>query len=179
MQIGHTLPEERVEGEVHYHDLPNAPAQPSVYPPHNPVPRPYSFYVEGVDSGGGWIASSIDLLRFVTSIDGKRAPALLKPETVQLMLARPNRPDASNVPSYYAMGWVVRPSGNEAEWRHGGSIAGAHSLLVRRADGIAWAVVFNSEFREETVFTELDQILTRTIDEVKEWPPHDLFGQYP
>jgi N-acyl-D-amino-acid deacylase len=179
MQIGHTLPEQRVEGEVRYYDLPNAPIQLSVYPPHLPVPRPYSFFVEGVDSGGGWIASTIDLSRFVTAIDGQRTPALLKPETVKRMLSRPDRPDVRNAPNYYAMGWVVRPSGDEAEWRHGGSLPASHSLLVRRADGISWTVIFNSEFREETVLAELDQMLTRAINEAKEWPSHDLFQRHP
>ncbi len=177
MKVGHTLPEERADGEVRYYDLVSTPAQPSVYPPHSPVPRPYSFYVEGVDAGGGWIASSIDLMRFVTAIDGKRGAALLKPETVKLMLSKPNRSDVRDVSMYYAMGWIVRPAGNEAEWRHGGSLAGAHSLLVRRADGVAWTVVFNSEFREELVFAELDRNLSQAINEVREWPTHDLFGQ--
>jgi N-acyl-D-amino-acid deacylase len=179
MRIGPTLPEERAEGEVRYYDLANAPPQPSVYPPHALVPSPYSFFIAGADSGGGWIASSLDLLRFVTAIDGKRGPALLKTETVKLMLAKPNRPDVRDASVYYGMGWVVRLSGSEAEWRHGGSLAGAHSLLVRRADGIAWAVVFNSEFRAELAFAELDRTLSQAINDVREWPSHDLFGQYP
>lgn len=178
MQIGHTLPEERVPGEVRYYDAPGAPLVASVYPPHLPIPRPYSNYVEGVDSGGGWIASTIDLLRFVTAVDGRRPPALLKPETVALMIARPSRPDVMNTLVYYGMGWVVRPVSNGVEWRHGGSLPGTLSLLVRRADGVAWAIVFNSEF-PDGFLTQLDQGVSQTIDAVKEWPAHDLFGQYP
>lgn len=178
MQIGHTLPHERAPGEVRYYDVPGAPLVPSVYPPHQPIPRPYSHYLEGVESGGGWIASTIDLLRFVTAVDGQRAPALLKPETVALMVARPDRPDAMNAPVYYSMGWLIRQASNGVEWRHNGSIVGSRSLLVRRADGVAWAVVFNSE-PPDGFLAELDQGISQTIAGVKEWPVHDLFGQYP
>jgi N-acyl-D-amino-acid deacylase len=94
------------------------------------------------------------------------------------MVARPDRPDAMNAPVYYSMGWLIRQASNGVEWRHNGSIVGSRSLLVRRADGVAWAVVFNSE-PPDGFLAELDQGISQTIAGVKEWPVHDLFGQYP
>ncbi|MCS6903366.1 MAG: beta-lactamase family protein [Candidatus Bipolaricaulota bacterium] len=179
MQIGETLPHERISGEVRYYDAPGAPLAPSVYPPHSLLPRPYVFYLKGVESGGGWIASSIDLLRFVTTIDGQRPPALLKPETVALMTARPDRPDAVNAPVYFGMGWVIRQTNLGVEWQHNGSLIGARSLLVRRADGVAWAVLFNAEPSSDSMLAELDREISQILDRVKEWPTHDLFSQYP
>lgn len=179
MQIGRTLPHERVLSEVRYYDLLGAPLAPSVYPPHPLLPRPYVFYLEGVESGGGWIGSAIDLLRFVTAIDGQRPPALLKPETVALMVARPDRPDARNAPAYFGMGWVLRQTNIGIEWRHSGSLIGTRSLLVRRVDGVSWAVVFNAEPISDSFLPELDQGISRILDGAKEWPAHDLFGQYP
>ncbi len=177
MQIGRTLPHEHVLGEVRYYDKPGAPLAVSVYPPHPLVPRPYAQHVEGVESGGGWIGSAIDLLRFVTAIDGQRPPALLKPETVALMTAPPNRPDVGKAPAYFGMGWMIKPTSNGIEWRHSGSLVGTRSLLVRRADGVSWAVVSNSEPISDSLLTELDQGISRILDGVKEWPAHDLFGQ--
>ena len=66
MRIGGTLPEERAEGEVTYYGFPGQGSAHSVIPgtPYQ-VPWPYGgFYVEGRDSVGGWIASTIDLVRF-------------------------------------------------------------------------------------------------------------------
>lgn len=178
MQIGETLPHERVLGEVRYYDTPGAPLAPSVYPPHLLIPRPYVFYLKGVESGGGWIASSIDLLRFVTTIDGQRPPALLNPQTVALMTARPDRPDALNALSYFGLGWLIKSTSKGLEWRHSSSLVGTRSLLVRRADGVSWAVAFNSEPISDRFLTELDQSISQMLDTVNEWPTHDLFGEY-
>ena len=41
--------------------------------------------MEAMDSHGGWLASAADLVRFATAVDGQRGPALLRPDTVDLM----------------------------------------------------------------------------------------------
>lgn len=169
MRIGRTLPEGRAEGAVRYYDERWVPC---VFPEMLSCPGPYGgFYLEAMDSHGGWIASAIDLLRFATAIDGRRPPAFLKPETVNLMIS-PYWPGPT---SYYAMGWAVQVVGNEANWEHAGALDGTRTFLLRRHDGLVYAVLFN--FRTEIfgLYRELD----RAAAEVTEWPTHDLFGMTP
>jgi len=183
MRVGATLLEGRAEGEVRYYDYPGAPlADESVFPEiSGPVPWPYGgFYLEASDSAGGWIASAIDLLRFVTALDGHRSPPILRPETVQLMISRPDPPLWVGTPYYYAMGWVIEPVGDDAYWWHDGGLPGTRTLLVRRYDGLAWAALFNSRPQDSRAFfLELDAMLEQAANDVTHWPTHDLFNRYP
>ena len=181
MRIGGTLPEERAEGEVTYYDFPGQGLAHSVIPgtPYQ-VPWPYGgFYVKGLDSVGGWIASTIDLVRFVTAVDGSRPPQMLEPHTVTLMTERPSAPLWLGTSYYYGIGWLIRPAGDNANWWHNGRLPGSMSMLVRTHDGFAWAVLFNSKPEDEPIFrNEVDKLIWQGIHEVSEWPSFDLFVQY-
>lgn len=180
MRIGRTLLEGRFEGEVKYYDFPGARLRECVFPSMGQCPDPYGgFYLEAMDSHGGWIASAIDLLRFVTAVDGRRPPAFLKPETIQIMISRPDLAYWQGGSSWYAMGWAVRPVGDEANWDHAGGLPGTATSLMRRFDGIAWAVLFNSRPIQGDVIAIVNQVLSREVNQVTEWPTHDLFEQYP
>ena len=182
MRIGRTLLEGRAEGEVKYYDFPGARLQECVFASMGQCPDPYGgFYLEAMDSHGGWIASAIDLVRFATAVDGSRSVPTppLKPETVQLMVSRPDLAYWQGRSSWYAMGWGVRPVGDEANWDHNGGLPGTATRLMRRSDGVAWAVLFNSRPINGDVIAVVNQVLSRAVNEVTEWPTHDLFGQYP
>ena len=90
MRLGRTLFEDRAPGEVRYVNLPDQPLVPSVFPGMEYVPLAYGgFYMEAMDAHGGWIATAEDQIRFATAVDGQRGRALLKPETVDMMLHTP------------------------------------------------------------------------------------------
>ena len=136
----------------------------------------HALRVEAFDSDGGWIASAVDLARFVTAIDAQRGKRLLQPASVNQMLAGP-LPRVSKDPAvHYGLGWNVRPRGDEANWWHTGSIPGTNTLLVRGHNGLCWAVLFNARPKELRSFrAALDSGLWQASREVKTWPKHDLF----
>jgi N-acyl-D-amino-acid deacylase len=72
MRLGRTLPAHRAPKEVRYYTYPGQPLTRSVFPSlKGPVPWPYGgWYLEGLDANGGWLASAVDLMRFVTAMDG-------------------------------------------------------------------------------------------------------------
>ena len=183
MRIGHTLLNDRAENEAVYYDYPGAPLAGSVFPASSGlVPWPYGgFYLEAMDSLGGWIASAVDLMRFITSVDGHpQRPDLLKPSTISLMVARPGLADWKNSSWYYALGWAVRPQVVDANWWHAGSLPGTETIIVRTYHGMSWAALFNSRPQDwETFSTELDNSLWEAVNGITNWPDEDLFTHYP
>jgi len=174
MRLGKSRENDRYEDEVHYYDYEGAPKALSVFPDSLVVPAPYGgFYIEAMDAPGGWIATATDILRFVTALDKGK---LLKPETLALMVSRPAAPLWQDSSYYYGMGWMVRPSGDDANWWHTGSLPGTYSIVVRTSNGFAWVALFNTRPKDENAFAkEVDQALWDAYNGVTSWPAIDLF----
>jgi CubicO group peptidase (beta-lactamase class C family) len=178
MRLGRSLLQDRASGEVRYYDGGGTAA--SVFPSGGQVPWPYGgFNLEAMDAHGGWIASVVDLTRFITAVDGLPTRAdFLRPETIERMIARPPTVwDASAF--HYGAGWLVRPQ--QGNWWHNGSLPGTSSLIVRTGTGLAWAVLFNarSMVSGSTFEQEVDPAVWQAVAQVATWPAHDLFAQYP
>jgi CubicO group peptidase (beta-lactamase class C family) len=94
-----------------------------------------------MDAHGGWIATAIDLLRFVVRVDRfATVPEILADATLATMTTpSAAQPVAGNTPGY-ALGWQINQFGN---WWHSGRLAGTESILVRSNDGIFWAAIAN------------------------------------
>jgi N-acyl-D-amino-acid deacylase len=178
MQIGRTRLSGRLPGEVRYY-VPGDPKCRSVFPDEKEqVPCPNGeFYLEALDSHGGWVASAIDLVRFATALDGSREPCLLKPESRRLLETRPS--PLAKTSAYYGLGWNVRPVGKGANWWHNGSLPGTMTLLVRTHNGLCWAALFNLRPQDQRAFlAELDRVIWEAVGRVPKWPQQDLFSQF-
>jgi N-acyl-D-amino-acid deacylase len=148
----------------------------------NQVPWPYGgFCLESMDAHGGWIGSAVDLARFAAALHDAEHSPLLKPETIQTMHLPPGPPvsrndDGSLKDHYYGCGWLVRPVGKEANYWHTGSLPGTYTLLVRRHDGVSWAILFNQRSDDKKLpDSEIDPALHRAANAVSDWPKYDLF----
>ena len=136
--------------------------------------------MKALDSCGGWIGSSVDYLKFLTSLDGQRKPGLLKPETFKIMLTMPDAIINQKWPEYYAKGFHVRKlfDGGLNFW-HPGSLAGTLNLAVRASNGYGWVVLLNRRPPDwGRVRHEMDQELWKASGEVKETPTGDLFAKF-
>ncbi len=180
MRLGATLLAHRVCGEVKYHVAKDATA-PAVMGPRRgqPVPLPYGAWcLEAMDAHGGWLASAPDLVRFVSAFDDPRHCQILKPESIAIMLQPPpgtagHKPNGRPRDAYYGCGWMVRPIGAVgANIWHNGALDGTSTLLVRRHDGLAWAVLFNSRdsAKHEEPAGAIDPLMHGAADAVKNWP---------
>jgi hypothetical protein len=118
---------------------------------------------------------------------GLRDPAhcpILREESFRTLYEPPAPPvsrDAEGaLEDYYCgCGWFVRPRGvaGAPNYWHAGSLPGTATLLVRRGDGLSWAVLFNQRSEDkERPDSDIDAALHRAADQVKDWPAHDLFG---
>ncbi|MCL4562753.1 MAG: beta-lactamase family protein, partial [Chloroflexi bacterium] len=153
MRIGKTRSAGRAPGEVVYYPVTDFDHSVFEEELNQRVPVNYgSWYLEAMDSHGGWIASAPDLVRFAAAFDHLERGGVLSPESVITMFACPPAPldkDAQGKPakSYYACGWAVDlpdGTGGLAQQHHNGMLDGTASVLRRRSDGICWSVLFNS-----------------------------------
>jgi hypothetical protein len=67
----------------------------------------------------------------------------------------------------------------KANYWHTGSLPGTYTLLVRRHDGVSWAVLFNQRSEDDKLpDSDIDPALHRAADAVRQWPKFDLFANY-
>ena len=186
MRLGRTPEDARVGGEVKYY-MPDRAQSSSVFPDvTGNVPVPYGgFCLESMDSHGGWLASAVDLARFAAALDDPKRDHWLKPKTRQI-LVEPPAPPASRRPNgalgnaFYGCGWMVRRLGGDgqANYWHNGSLPGTSTLLVRRFDGLSWAVLFNQRSNDpKKPDGAIDPALHRAANAVTEWPGYNLFQE--
>ncbi|HEY3148936.1 MAG TPA: serine hydrolase domain-containing protein, partial [Dongiaceae bacterium] len=188
MRIGASLDGRQAVGEVRYYTRKDEPGE-SVFPgTARNVPWPYGgFHLEAMDAHGGWIASAVDLARFAAALDDPSHSPLLKPWTFETMYAAPPAPvsrqkDGSLDATWYGCGWNVRSvndDDDEANYWHAGSLPGTSTLLVRRWDGLSWAVLFNQRSEDKKLPDgAIDGGLHRAADAVVDWPKENLFDRF-
>lgn len=181
MQIGRSLQAQSLPKEVKYYDFAGAPLVPSIYGTGTKVPRPDGgFHLEAMDAHGGWVASPIDYLRFILSVDARNDPGdILAAPTIETMIARPAIPSWSTSPAWYAKGWSVRPSQGDANWWHTGGLPGTTTLVVRNYGGVTWAAFFNAQPLNVDAFVgELDSGMWTALNGVTSWPSGDQFQSF-
>ncbi len=133
------------------------------------VPSQYGgFSLGAMDASGAWIATSRDLVRLLTGVDGfPSRPDILSPTSIQTMTT----PSANNI--NYAKGWQIYPSSNN--WGHGGALGGTYSFMVRTNDQFNWAVIFNKLPGVAGFGTAVSNLGRNCINATTTFPTHDLF----
>jgi N-acyl-D-amino-acid deacylase len=133
-----------------------------------------------MDSHGGWISTAPDLVRFASAFDRSEQCKILKAASIKTMFTSPEGitvtpkdPDVS-----YGCGWSIRKTedGKFHAW-HTGSLDGTSTILVRRHDGLCWAVLFNTRTnaKGQVLSTLVDPLVHQAAAKVKRWPDRDLF----
>ena len=181
MQLGHAWKGDLAREEVRYYDSKQRES-PAVSGPHLEAKVPLVYggeNFEAFEAHGGWIASALDLVWFASAFDDPASSKLLKAETIAAMFARPEgaagfEANGHAKPAYYGCGWSVRPVGSAglANTWHTGLIAGASAILVRRHDGLNWAVLFNTDRNPsgENLAGLIDPLVHGAADAVRQWP---------
>lgn len=119
-----------------------------------------------LSGAGGWIASPVELLKFVAAINNHPGKAdILPARTVELM----TRCDKAQKP----IGWA---NVTQYEWFRSGSMAGTSALIKRQRDGFTWVFISNSSsWNGPYLSKQMSTAISRAVSRVKEWPKRDLF----
>jgi N-acyl-D-amino-acid deacylase len=185
MRLGVTAESGRAEGEVKYY-MAESEAGGNSDREDETQTAPYTgFCLEAMDSHGGWVASAVDMARFAAALDDPAREQWLPAEARRLLYEPPappvsRKPDGSLEATYYGCGWEVRPAGRHGkpDYSHEGSLPGTSTWLVRHAEGLAWALLFNQRSTNPSLPDHaIVGLMERAADSVAKWPDHDLFDK--
>jgi len=133
-------------------------------------------------ASGAWIASAVEMARFLAVIGGDRPPAFLTPASFARMLAPPPapislRPDGG----HFGMGWdnvLKRPEGTLYE--KDGGVLGTTTWIEHRPSGASWVLLINSSNRADgpALHRAFVSEIRQALDATSSWPEGDLFGDY-
>ena len=160
--IGGDVLAQRLPRETVYYDDPRWPDVPSQTGIGSGREAYNGFSLHAMDSHGGWVMTSADMVRFADAIDGRSGVrALLSPTTVALMATRDAKVPGTNS----GLGWGLAPGG----WAHSGALTtGTHSKLERLDNGLTWAIVYNSLPADPALALDgLIKTFSISIDEVR------------
>ena len=170
MRIGKNRYSERFAHEVKYYTAPNTPQNLSIYKPQDSASRAYEGNnTEALGAAGGWIASSVDMLKLLAAIDGwDNKKDILEKKSIEEMTL--HNPDSLAISR--ALGWKqITPE----KWWRTGNLASTNISLTRRKDGYSWVVITNTGSWRASFFPyEMEGLMQRAIQQAR-FPEHDLF----
>ncbi len=148
------------------------------YPPH--VIQGGQLTVPLMPSFGNWMASSVDMVKLLTAIDGSRMRAI-SPDSYQQLIA-PLPPPMQNDPngSHFGLGMdMVRMTPQGVTFSKNGGKPGVHSLIVHLPNNTDFCLMFNGG--SSTDGTKVNPIpptqkaIKAVLNNIKEWPNIDMF----
>jgi N-acyl-D-amino-acid deacylase len=137
-----------------------------------------------IDASGGWYASPLDMIRFLTALDGSRGKPLLNEKTQRQMLEAPPKP----VPlhpngTHIGLGWdQVEVKDKSFGYKKEGSIPGDRAFMKRRIDGLNWVLLFNASMEFDA--QDVDHLaggvkeILQKVETVEQYPDEDLFKEF-
>jgi N-acyl-D-amino-acid deacylase len=132
---------------------------------------------------GGWSASVVDMLRFLTNIDGSRGEAILKEKTRKEMFAKPDkslvRPDGT----WFGLGWdSVHFDGDKFSLSKEGNFQGMRTFLKHQPSGVDLALLFNVGMEFDPLDVRITALAIREVkqalERVEKYPDIDLFEEF-
>ena len=132
---------------------------------------PYAFNLARMDAHGGWIASAVDLAKFLVRVDGGAVKTdLLSPGALAAMGT------ASPTNTGYARGW----STNGPNWWHTGGLPGTGAEMGRiTSHGRYNFVILTNSQAAGNFSADLDKLFWDARTATTRWPAYDLFAAFP
>ncbi len=168
MHIGENYIGKRARNEVNYYEVKEAKLYDAFDGSGKQVLKSQGGNNVNLLSGaGGWVASPVELLRLVASINGGGTKRdILSKESVRIMTK-----DTREKP----IGWA---SVHGSEWLRSGSMAGSSTLIKHQSNGYTWVFITNSSAWIGYKLTNyISSQITRSVSKVKRWERQDLFEE--
>jgi N-acyl-D-amino-acid deacylase len=137
-----------------------------------------------MDAAGGWNGSVVDMLRFLTNLDGSRGEPVLGEKMRQAMVqqpAAPLRPRDSG--TWFGLGWdiVLMKDGSVGYYKEG-CYQGMRTFMKRLPSGLNWALLYNASMEFDPQDTQLATRIAQEVRQIIEghdkYPDVDLFNEF-
>ena len=130
----------------------------------------YGLKLANIDAAAGWVASPIELVRFLVHVDGAPTkPDVISAASHKLMTTGSGVKAANDADPRYGLGWHTDPQS------HAGAMPGSLAYVAVLPDGFAVAAVANTRPASDEAGQSLQSTLRDIISVVKAWPSYDLF----
>jgi CubicO group peptidase (beta-lactamase class C family) len=170
MKLGRSYYEQRDLSETAYYDKEGAELRLAYDGTGKLVPRQYGGSdIATLGAAGGWIASTIDLMKLMTYIDGfSNVIDFIDPVSIEKLTC-------PRSPHLHPLGW--RDTDEDGTWYRTGTLAGTSTLMVRQNNGISYVALFNtSNWRGARFTKDINGMMDRALATVDMWPDMDLFN---
>jgi len=129
----------------------------------------YSLNVTRFDAHGGWVASPIDMARFIVHVDGLATkPDIISAASRAAMTTDSGIKDANKNDPNYGFGWGL------PQW-HNGAMDGTIAFLQVLPNGYTYSVVANTRPANDGFAFNMSGVVQNVIKNVSKWPGYDLF----
>lgn len=174
MHIAYNYYEQRYPGEVRYYGHDDEGIE-SYDGSGELRPREYGGNnIRGLQGAGAWVASSVELMRLVASIDGKPGvPDIISEESVAEMKNITRKGD-------YALGWA-RYNESAGSLVRTGTMSGTCAYIDHRENGISYVFLTNTSHYQGANFTNsIGSMIRNAMTRVEVWPTdRDMFVEVP
>ncbi len=152
------------------------------YPPH--IIPGGQLTVALMPDFGNWMASSVDMVKLLTAIDGTRMQGISQDSFQQLIAPLP--PPMQNNPngSHFGLGLdTVRMTPEGVTYSKNGGKPGVHSQIIHLPNNTDFCLMLNggssSDGTKVNPMGPAIKGIRTVLNNVKEWPQIDLFQNYP
>jgi len=138
-----------------------------------------------VDAAGGWIASVVDMVRFLCNLDSSRGKSVLSAKTREVMREPPPAPiKKRDSGTWFGLGWdIIVEKGKAYGWYKEGSYQGMRTFMKRLPGGLNWALMYNASMEFDPVdlrmVTSTAEEVHQLVERFDKYPDIDLFDDYP
>jgi N-acyl-D-amino-acid deacylase len=138
-----------------------------------------------VSASGGWIASVVDMARFLTNMDGSRGEPVLSEKLRLAMVEPPPEPIKPRADgTWFGLGWDMAVlKGKEFGYFKDGSYQGMRTYMKRLPNGVNWVLLYNASMEFDSLDLNMAaatiQEVRRLIESLEKHPDVDLFKEYP
>ncbi len=132
-------------------------------------------------SFGNWMASSIDLVKFLTALDGSRMQGISQDSFNQLVAPLPPPMQSDQDGKHFGLGLdTVRQMPGGISFMKDGAKPGVHCQIVHMSNGVDFCVQFNGGASDNGDDANPAPVAVNKIrallNDVKDWPAGDLFA---
>jgi N-acyl-D-amino-acid deacylase len=138
-----------------------------------------------LDATGGWSATAVDMVRFLTNLDGSRGKPVLTENARKAMMEPPPKPlKPRDDGTWYGLGWdAVLINDKGSTWFKSGSYQGMRTYIKRNLAGVNWALLYNASMEIDPtdiqiVANSISEV-RQVVDGIKKHPDVDLFKEFP